>query len=138
MVIAVPAVSTMPTSSNAYRPNTSADPRPRYAPFTVMQIMTEFHVSLSLRMTSLKDVEQIRFAGAFLADTGYRTLYFKEKGGYRLDRVPGAHPELVAAGLKRELCCYMYVFVRDDLVNATPHQMQGKQKRGLVVAGALA
>eukprot|EP00320_Phaeocystis_rex_P008020 CAMPEP_0119096398 /NCGR_PEP_ID=MMETSP1178-20130426/172736_1 /TAXON_ID=33656 /ORGANISM="unid sp, Strain CCMP2000" /LENGTH=75 /DNA_ID=CAMNT_0007080279 /DNA_START=31 /DNA_END=255 /DNA_ORIENTATION=- len=75
--------------------------------------MTEFHFSVTLRMASLDDVERIRYTAAFLLDQNFRSLHFARNWGSPFDSHPGPHPDLAAAGLHKDFCCYMYVFLNE-------------------------
>ena len=95
-------------------------------------------------MVQTKDLERIRYAGLYLRESGYEVIQtarrsfltsphapraplppcpiaglpqvfdFKPHQGFLSDR--WIHPDLAAAGLSTSSCCYMYGFVREDLL----------------------
>ena len=87
----------------------------------IMSISIELHFWVHHRMHYSDDVERIRYAGLYLEQRGYRTYGFETHRGsiipYR-GEAAFVHPDLEAAGLDRTTCCYMYSWLREDLLDA--------------------
>ena len=98
-------------------------PPPQHVAFAprIVSISIELHFWVHHRMHFSEDVERIRYAGLYLSQHRYRTFSFQTHKGaiipYRGEAAM-VHPDLQAAGLDRTTCCYMYGWVREELLDA--------------------
>lgn len=86
----------------------------------VLSLNIEFHLSLTFRMTTAADVERIRYVGLYLR--GWRSFQFKGHMPFR-GMVKGyrggahfMHPDLNAAGVPWDVCCYVAGYVNERLI----------------------
>jgi len=97
----------------------------RGPPVVVASLVLEIHMMYSRglpRMSTSADVERIRYTGLWLRDRGYTSFLHKTHAGTLHDYRGGlrtVHPDLEAAGIDVNTCCYLLGFVREDLFNGT-------------------
>lgn len=118
--------STASTHRGQHQHDAGADGR-NAAPFAprIVSISIELHFWVAQRMQYSADVERIRYAGLWLPSLGYKTFSFQRHQGALIPwrgEAAFVHPDLVAAGIDRGTCCYMYSWVREDLLDAFSSQ----------------
>ena len=116
------SVQATPASSDAYASPPPALPMAPVATITIASVVLEAHLMYSEilpRLGTSADVERIRYLGLWLHDHAYKSFQYRiHKGsahGYR-GGVRSVPPDLEAAGIAPETCCYLMGFVREDLV----------------------
>ena len=88
----------------------------------IASLVTEFHFQYSEtlpRLAVAADIERIRYTGLWLREHNYTSFqyaihpgtHYGYRGGLRT-----IHPDLEAAGMRPDVCCYLTGFVREDLV----------------------
>ena len=86
----------------------------------IVSIAIEVHFWVTLRMEQPEDVMRVRYAGLYLQQHRFQTLRFKAHKGIILPyqgELAFVHPDLVAGGLDREVCCFMYEWMREELLD---------------------
>ena len=92
-------------------------------PIAIASLVTEFHFQYSEtlpRLAVAADIERIRYTGLWLREHNYTSFqyaihpgtHYGYRGGLRT-----IHPDLEAAGMRPDVCCYLAGFVREDLVH---------------------
>ena len=116
------SVQATPASSDAYASPPPALPMAPVAIIPIASVVLEAHLMYSQilpRLGTSADVERIRYLGLWLHDHAYTSFqYHTHKGsahGYR-GGVRSVPPDLEAAGIAPETCCYLMGIVREDLV----------------------
>jgi hypothetical protein len=87
----------------------------------IVSISIEFHFWVAHRMQYSDDIERIRYAGLWLRRMAYKSFSYHIHNGVIMPwrgEHARVHPDLTAAGMPRHVCCYMYGFVREDLLEA--------------------
>ena len=87
----------------------------------IVSISIELHFWVTNRMAYDEDVTRIRYAGLYLLENNYTTFQYKvHKGAIVPYRGEAAivHPDLAVAGLPSDTCCYMYGWLREELIDA--------------------
>lgn len=96
-----------------------------FPPMPVIQItsvVVEAHLLYSEgmpRLATSADVERIRYLGLWLHQHSYKSFQYAMHVGFTLGYRGGVRtvpPDLEAAGIPNDVCCYLIGFVREDLV----------------------
>ena len=92
----------------------------------IASVVLEAHLMYSEilpRLGTSADVERIRYLGLWLHDHAYTSFQYRiHEGsayGYR-GGVRSVPPDLEAAGIAPQTCCYLLGFVREDLLRQVP------------------
>jgi len=82
----------------------------------IMSINVEFHFRVDQRMVLPSDIERIRYVALYLGQHGFRSFQFATHAGTMFGYRGGPNfinPDLDAAGIKWDVCCYLHSFVND-------------------------
>jgi len=82
----------------------------------IMSINVEFHFRVDQRMVLPSDIERIRYVALYLGQHGFRSFQFATHAGTMFGYRGGPyfiHPDLDAAGIQWDVCCYLHSFVNE-------------------------